>query len=150
MPPQEWSAPLVNRIDWPFVADERTMLAGFLDWQRATLLHKCSGLTGEQLAQRSVPPSQLSLLGLIRHLTNVERHWFRVSFAGESVELAYLHNGSGDHAFEGVDAHSADLDYQALVVEWDACRRAVADASLDDVYEHPGSARCRFGGSSTT
>ena len=49
------------------------MLQAFLDWQRATLLYKCAGLTGEQLARRAIPPSELSLLGLLRHMTKVER-----------------------------------------------------------------------------
>ena len=53
------------------------MLQAFLDWHRATLLYKCAGLTGEQLARRTVPPSGLSLLGLVRHMTKVERTWFR-------------------------------------------------------------------------
>jgi hypothetical protein len=61
-----WTAPPVTRIDEPFVADERTMLEGFLDWQRTTLLLKCSGLTSTQLVDRACPPSNLSLLGLVR------------------------------------------------------------------------------------
>jgi hypothetical protein len=44
-----WTAPTVKRIDEPFAGDERAMLEGLLDWQRQTLLHKCAGLTGEQL-----------------------------------------------------------------------------------------------------
>ena len=60
------------------------MLQALLDWQRATLLYKCAGLTGEQLARRAVPPSGLSLLGLVRHMTKVERTWFRQRFAGRA------------------------------------------------------------------
>ena len=62
------------------------MLRGMLAWHRSTLLWKCSGLTAAQLAERSVPPSGLSLLGLIRHLRKVERIWLRTRFAGEPVE----------------------------------------------------------------
>lgn len=130
-----WVAPVVNRIDEPFVAPERAMLEGFLDWQRTTLLHKCTGLTGEQLVQRAAPPSRLSLLGLIRHLTNVERHWFRIRFAGIPVELPYPPADDGEPAFDAVDPGRAELDHQALVAEWEASRQAVAGSSLEDLYE---------------
>ena len=52
-----WTAPDVTRIDEPFTGSERGILDGFLDWHRSTLLWKCAGLTGEQLALASVPPS---------------------------------------------------------------------------------------------
>src|ERR1700677_2461155 len=84
-----WTAPIVTRDDGPLTGDERPMLQAFLDWHRATLLYKCQGLTGEQLAERAVPPSDLSLLGLIRHMTKVERAWFRQRFAGEPVENVF-------------------------------------------------------------
>jgi hypothetical protein len=70
-----WTAPEVTRIDEPFTGPERGILDGFLDWHRATLLWKCAGLTGEQLAQASAPPSNLSLLGIVRHMADVERAW---------------------------------------------------------------------------
>ena len=63
-----WTAPYVARVDEPFTGPERGILEGFLDWHRATLLWKCAGLTGEQLALASVPPSNLSLLGIVRHM----------------------------------------------------------------------------------
>ena len=78
-----WKAPDVERPQGPLTGPERPMLQAFLDWHRATLLYKCAGLTGEQLARHTVPPSGLSLLGLIRHMTKVERSWFRQRFAGE-------------------------------------------------------------------
>jgi uncharacterized damage-inducible protein DinB len=65
------------------------MLDGFLEWYRGTLLYKCQGLDGEQLAQRAVPPSNLSLIGLIRHMAKVERSWFRRRLDGEDVQLIY-------------------------------------------------------------
>ena len=64
--------------------DEKRMLADYLDWHRATLLCKCEGLTEDQLKQRAVPPSGLSLLGLVRHLADVERGWFRRGIGGET------------------------------------------------------------------
>src|SRR6476661_9656302 len=83
-----WIAPEVERPEGPLTGPERPMLQAFLDWQRATLLYKCAGLTGEQLARRAIPPSELSLLGLLRHMTKVERVWFRMRFAGEQVGRA--------------------------------------------------------------
>lgn len=69
-----WIAPEITRVDEPQVGDDQALLAGRLERNRSCLLYKCSGLTGEQLAQRSVPPSTMSLLGLVRHMTEVERH----------------------------------------------------------------------------
>ncbi|WP_328322721.1 DinB family protein [Kribbella sp. NBC_00382] len=76
-----WIAPEVERPEGSLVAPEQELLAGYLNFYRTTLLYKCSGLTAEQLAARPSPPSNLSLLGLIRHLTKVERIWFRIHFA---------------------------------------------------------------------
>lgn len=53
---------------------------------RTTLELKCAGLDAEQLARRSIPPSDLSLLGLVRHMADVEHFWFRRVLAGEDVE----------------------------------------------------------------
>jgi hypothetical protein len=66
----------MDRPEPPEVAGERETLAGFLDYQRATLAWKCEGLTPEQLVRRAVPTSALSLLGLVRHLAEVEYGWF--------------------------------------------------------------------------
>jgi uncharacterized damage-inducible protein DinB len=129
-----WRAAAITRIDEPFVGDERPMLEGFLDWHRASLLHRCNGLTGEQLASRAVPPSRLSLLGLVRHLTEVERNFFRRRFRGERVEWLYQHTNIPDAAFEDIDPGRAEADIAALIHEWDACRQAVADAPLDATF----------------
>src|SRR4051794_33627119 len=74
-----------TRTEPPFIADERAMLTSWLDWHRETLAVKCEGLTAEQLRERSAPPSTLSLIGLIRHMADVERSWFRRVFAGEEA-----------------------------------------------------------------
>ncbi len=129
--------PDVERVDEPFVGAELPTLVGFLEWERRTLLYRCAGLTGEQLAQRSAPPSALSLLGLIRHVTEVERTWFRCRFAGEDVSPVYARDDCPDAAFTEVDPDRAEADHQRLLAEWDACRAAVAAASLDDRFEHP-------------
>ncbi len=59
-------------------ADERTTLTGFLNFQRETLAWKCADLSAEQLARRAVPCTTMSLLGIVRHMAEVERIWFRV------------------------------------------------------------------------
>ena len=66
---------------------EKAVLAEYLDHFRMTFEMKCEGLDAEQLAQRSVPPSSMSLLGLVRHLASVEFHWFRRFIEGH-MELA--------------------------------------------------------------
>ncbi len=78
---------------------ERELLLGYLRNYRLTLEMKCSGLDAEQLARRSVPPSNLSLLGLVRHLATVEQAWFRVAMAGEDVPRLY--RGEGEDEFDG-------------------------------------------------
>jgi uncharacterized damage-inducible protein DinB len=126
-----WIAPDYQGRDEPFVADERTMLEGFLDWYRVGLLSRCSGLTGQQLAERAVPPSNLSLLGLVRHLTDVERDWFRRRFGGEQVGRTYSRRDRPDAAFEEADGALAARDLERLAAEQEAARRAVARLPLD-------------------
>ena len=129
-----WKAPEVERPEGPLTGPERPMLQAVLDWHRATLLYKCAGLTGEQLAERSVPPSGLSLLGLVRHLTEVERVWFRQRFAGEPVERPFGGDKTAD--FERVDPSRAAADYARLTEEFKLVDAAVANASLDDTFTH--------------
>jgi uncharacterized damage-inducible protein DinB len=69
----------------PLQADERTTLESWLDFYRATLATKCAGLTDEELRTASVPPSPLTLLGLVQHMAEVERNWFRRVLIGEQV-----------------------------------------------------------------
>jgi uncharacterized damage-inducible protein DinB len=134
MVPVSWTAPEVTRPGGPWTGGERAMLQLFLDWQRATLLYKCQGLTGEQLAERAVPPSDLSLLGLIRHMTRVERAWFRQRFADEAVEDAY----PGEAAFAATDPARAAADYARLTQEWKLADAAAANAPLDATFVHKG------------
>jgi uncharacterized damage-inducible protein DinB len=131
-----WKAPDVERPDGPLTGPERPMLQAFLDWHRATLLYKCGGLTGAQLAAHTVPPSGLSLLGLIRHMTKVERTWFRQRFAGEPVGPPFGEDKAAD--FERVDPARAAADYARLTEEFKHADAAVANASLDDTFRHDG------------
>ncbi|MET9294217.1 DinB family protein [Streptomyces sp. NPDC003077] len=123
----------------PRVGDERTILTGYLDWQRATFELKCSGLSPEQLSRRAVDPSRMSLHGLIRHLAGVERWWFRVQFAGEKLPLLYYTDDDPDQDFEKLDGDPQE----ALAVWREECARSreiVANApSLDATGVHAAS-----------
>jgi uncharacterized damage-inducible protein DinB len=132
-----WKAPDVERPGGPLTGPERPLLQAFLDWHRATLLYKCAGRAGEQLAERAVPPSQLSLLGLVRHMTKVERIWFRRRYAGEPVESPFGDETDAD--FEHVDPARAAADYARLTEEFKLADAAVANASLDDTCVHERS-----------
>jgi uncharacterized damage-inducible protein DinB len=83
------------------VVDELTNLTEYLRHYRHTMLLKTEGLTPEQLATCSVPPSTLSLLGLVRHMAKVERDWFRIRAAGEDVPRLYWSEADRDEAFSG-------------------------------------------------
>jgi uncharacterized damage-inducible protein DinB len=102
--------------------DERTVLAGYLHDYRLTLEMKCAGLSAEEMARRSVEPSDLSLLGLVRHLSDAERYWFRVVMAGEDAPARYRAGAGDDHDHAFSDA-VAD---PALVAEaWERWRDEV-------------------------
>jgi uncharacterized damage-inducible protein DinB len=132
-----WTAPEVARIGGSLVAPEAEMLRGLLDWHRATLLYKCAGLTGEQLAQAPIACSNLSLLGLIRHVAKVERIWFRRRFNGERVEILYSTPERPDADFEDLDPAAAEADYARLLAEQEMARQVTAGAPLDATFRDP-------------
>jgi hypothetical protein len=105
------------RENGPRLGDERTTLVESLRCQRLTLEMKCSGLDAEAMARRSVEPSTISLLGLVRHLAEVERATFRVMMAGQDVPRLF---GSGDGDFDG-----AVPDPRVVAEAWDAWRAEV-------------------------
>jgi uncharacterized damage-inducible protein DinB len=118
--------------------DEREALEQWLEYHRNTLLWKCSGLTAEQLKQRAVPPSELSLLGLVRHLTEVERWWFRVHAADQDVAVPYSSRDDRNADFDRVDEADARADLEAFREEIEECRKAVRDKDLDEVVRTHG------------
>ncbi|HET8602120.1 MAG TPA: DinB family protein [Segeticoccus sp.] len=81
--------------------DERSVLVDYLRRYRLTLELKCADLDPAQLATRSVPPSSMSLLGLLRHLSDVERHWFRRQMAGQDAPPLYWSDHESDGDFDG-------------------------------------------------
>jgi uncharacterized damage-inducible protein DinB len=119
-------------IDLPRVADERTTLLAFLEWQRTTLARKCEGLTPEQLRERCAPPSTLSLLGLVRHLADVERGWFRRTLALEDVGDRFATEANPDADFDDVDSADVDEAFAAWRSECDDADRILATRGLDD------------------
>jgi hypothetical protein len=127
-----WTAPDVSLPDGPLTGEERPILEGFLAWHRAFLRRKCAGLTGEQLARCSVPPSNLSLLGLVRHMAKVERRWFRERIASQELEPMYDPALGDDADFEDLDPDRAADDYQRLLEECRLADEALAAASYDD------------------
>jgi uncharacterized damage-inducible protein DinB len=111
-----------ERIDPPLDGDERATLVGFLDWHRDTLAFKCEGLTDDQLRLQASPPSTLSLLGLVRHLAEVERAWFRRGMAQEDIGLVW----SDDWDYQApYDARGASVEeaFSAWRAEVDHARR---------------------------
>jgi len=129
-----WNAPEVKRPRRQLINDERHSLEHFLDLHRSTLLWKCQGLDGAQLARRTVPPSRLSLLGLIRHMAEMERYWFQVSAAC----LADLGGVYEEDSFNGAVADRAEADFAIFDAECAASRKALKDKSLDALFSHPG------------
>ena len=107
----------------PTLGDERATLNEFLRCQRLTLELKCSGLDAADLARRSVEPSTMSLLGLVRHLAEVERGWFRRVMAGQDAPKLFCSDIDPDGDFDG-----AVPDADVVVQAWQAWRSEVAFA----------------------
>ncbi|WP_426564525.1 DinB family protein [Angustibacter sp. McL0619] len=121
-----------TRIDPPLTGGEREGLRVWLDWHRATLEHKCAGLSDEQLRLKAAGPSQLSLLGLVRHMAEVERTWFRRVFARQDIALVWSADGDFQVAYDATDA-DAEQAWAAWRAEVEQARAIEADAgSLDE------------------
>ncbi|WP_407554549.1 DinB family protein [Streptomyces sp. Pv4-95] len=89
-----------ERVDPPLRAGERESLRAYLDYHRATLAMKTDGLGDEELRLQSMPPSTLSLLGLVRHMAEVERTWFRRVINGEDIPLVWSAKGDFQEAYD--------------------------------------------------
>ena len=126
-------------------ADERAMLDGWLDFHRATLAAKCAGLTPDQLRTPTTPPSELTLLGLVRHLAEVERGWFRRGVAQEADAAPIWVTDDEDAEFH-VEGAEADLAFRVWEEEIARARAIVAAApDLDVTFEsHRGPVSLRW------
>lgn len=125
--------PGIERVDPDLQGDEQEMLTQYLDYHRATFRMKCAGLNDEQLKRRPVAPSGLSLLGLVRHLTEVEHNWFTRMLAGQPYTPLYWSESDPDGDFDNLDSASVTdvwASYDAAVAE----SRRVA-ASFTDVAD---------------
>lgn len=122
-----------RRIEPPFGADERAALESWLEYHRATLELKCEGLDAAALRRRPVPGSLMSLHGLVRHMTDVERGWFRRTIGGQDAPPVYYDwdtNPEGD--FEIPEDSTFDDDKSTWHREIDECRAVAATKGLDD------------------
>ncbi|MFF3059811.1 DinB family protein [Streptomyces sp. NPDC057909] len=126
MTTRERSEPAIN-------AAERPMLEGWLDYHRDTLALKCAGLTDAQLREASVPPSELSLLGLVRHMAEVERGWFREVLAGEDVKPIYGTDEDRDGEFHLTEADTWEKDAAIWQAEIARAREIASNVGLDDL-----------------
>ncbi|MEU0531069.1 DinB family protein [Amycolatopsis tolypomycina] len=118
------------RTDPAPVADERQALTETLDYYRRTFELKCAGLEPAQLSERSVPPSTLTLHGLLRHLTGCERWWFRMQFAGEDVPILYYSDDDPEQDFNELDG-DVDEAFALWHAECERAREIVAAGSLE-------------------
>jgi hypothetical protein len=130
----------MSRVCPPRAGDERSTLLGYLDYQRETLARKCEGLTPDQLARRSISPSELSLLGLVRHLSEVEQRWFQTRLGGLDVADIYFTDADPDGDFHvPTDDLAATVD-EAFVTWRSQVARSneivAGVASLDQVFVH--------------
>lgn len=119
-----------DRVDTPYVAAEREMLLMWLQLHRDTLAWKCEGLDDEQLRQRAVPPSTLSLLGLVRHMTEVERNWFQRRLREADAPPHYYSESQPDGDFDDLDSATTG----DVFATWRA-ECAAADASIAQVAD---------------
>jgi hypothetical protein len=132
--PEENYSPLWRndrRREVPRTGTELEILSGLLDNHRIQFEQKCEGLSQAELSRRSIPPSGLSLHGLVRHLAGVERWWFQIQFAGDDVPMLYYSDDDPNQDFDSLDG---DVE-EAFAVwrrECDRSRQIVSSAaSLD-------------------
>ncbi|MDX3656560.1 DinB family protein [Streptomyces sp. ID05-26A] len=116
----------------PLQAGERDTLRAFLDFHRATLAMKCEGLSDEDLRRRSMPPSTLTLLGLVRHMAEVERTWFHRVINGEDVTNVWSAESDSQVAYDASDS-TRSAAFAAWQAEVEHSRRIEREAESLDV-----------------
>ena len=128
-----------RRTEPPYLLGERAMLEGWLEFHRATLLLKCEGLDNAQRQARPVPTSLLSLHGLVRHMAEVERGWFRRTLLVEpDAPCLWADDAVEDSELVPLDGADWEADLAAWGAECEASRQAAAPRSLDDTGDHHG------------
>ncbi|MDX2700557.1 DinB family protein [Streptomyces ipomoeae] len=122
-----------RRTEPTVTADERSMLEGWLDYHRETLAIKCAGLDDAQLRTASVPPSELSLMGLVRHMAEVERIWFRKVLVADEQGPLYFSDADPDGEFHLTERDTWAEAYATWQTEIEVARRNAARFALDDI-----------------
>lgn len=135
--------PEIDRKEPGRVGDERGMLEAWLGYYRASLLQKCSGLTAEQLVVRSCEPSRLSLAGLVRHMTEMERAYAH-RLADRTTPLLYCTEDDPDGDIESVTAGQAMADVQTLTEHAARSRDIMARHQLDATFGSTSSYSLRW------
>jgi uncharacterized damage-inducible protein DinB len=121
-----------ERTEPPTRGSERDLLCGFLDFQRQTLEWKCSGLTPEQLKAATVPPSPLTLLGLLRHMAGAEQYWFQTVLLGRTAPDVY----EVEDAWGDLDSQSVE----EVVRRWkEACETSRRNVAAVPTLDHEGT-----------
>jgi uncharacterized damage-inducible protein DinB len=118
------------------------MLDGWLDYHRATLRQKCTGLDDEQLRTASCPPSNLTLLGLVRHMTDVERGWFLRGVArrpATEVPPLYYSEENEEGDFEDLGSASTESVFDTYDRAISEIRAGLAEADLDQTFDNGGT-----------
>ncbi|AGZ44934.1 DinB family protein [Actinoplanes friuliensis] len=121
-----------DRIGPPLLGGERETVRAFLDYHRATLEMKCAGLSDDELRQRSMPPSTLTLMGLLRHLAEVERTWFRRVINAEDIPLIWSDSGDFQAAYDPAGSTGAEA-FTVWREEVEHSRRIEREAESLDV-----------------
>ncbi|MCX5379606.1 DinB family protein [Streptomyces sp. NBC_00091] len=124
-----------HRLEPATTADEREMLDGWLDYHRSTLVWKCEGLSEEQLRSTPLRPSGLSLLGLVRHMAEVERYWFREVSLGEDLPELFSTSENLDGDFQFTDQDTWVSAERVWQTEVELARQAASGRSLDAVSD---------------
>ena len=129
-----------RRVEPAFLLSERPMLEGWLEFHRLTLLVKCEGLNAQQLKERPIATSLLSLHGLVRHMAEVERHWFRrVLRSDTDTPDIWITDDNEDADLAPLDTADFQTDVTVWQQECEVSRRAAADRSLDDTGVRSGN-----------
>jgi uncharacterized damage-inducible protein DinB len=122
-----------RRVEPPYVATERAMLERWLEFHRTTLVLKCEGLDDTARKARPVPSSLLSLHGLVRHMAEVERNWFRRTLLDEpDTPPIWYDDAIEDSELVPLDDADWEADLAAWQAECERSRQAAAQRSLDD------------------
>ena len=122
----------------PVAGPERAQLEGWLDFHRATLLTKCAELEGDQLTRRAVPPSELTLLGLLQHMTLVEVWWFDVVLLDSATPLPYSSEADRDAEFHDFTFAAPEAVADSFLAACERSRQNAASLSLDTITRRTG------------